>query len=129
MRIPFSPLCAVALTVGVAGGCARSEPWTVEPPVPMSTLPAVSGPIPGGVTLPWRLEGSEPPGRQLVVVVPDADCRTPSGAEVTSTPEAVRVTVWGTARSACPTSRGQHNAIVSVGLPEPLNGRRLVHGG
>ncbi|MDI6102453.1 hypothetical protein QLQ12_27920 [Actinoplanes sp. NEAU-A12] len=128
MHVPFSRLGSVVLTVGLAGGCASSEPRETEPPVPLSTLPAVSGPIPGAVALPWQLEGSEPPGRQLLVVVPGADCRTPTGAEVTSTSETVTVTVWGTARSPCP-SGGRHNAIVGVGLPEPLNGRRLVHGG
>lgn len=128
MRIPFSRIGVVALAVGLTGGCASDEVRRTEPPVPMPTLPAVSGPAPGAVALPWRLEGSEPPGRQLLVVVTGADCRTPTGAQVTSTADAVTVTVWGTERSACPTGGGQHNAVVSVGLPEPLNGRRLEHG-
>ncbi|WP_433367823.1 hypothetical protein ACQPZX_40375 [Actinoplanes sp. CA-142083] len=45
-----------------------------------------------------------------------------------STPETVTVTVWGTERSACPSSRRVDNALVTVRLPEPLNGRRLEHG-
>ncbi|GIE78412.1 hypothetical protein Aph02nite_43620 [Actinoplanes philippinensis] len=128
MHVPLSRLCSAVLAVGLAGGCVRSEPWETETPVPLSPLRAVSGPIPGAVALPWRLEGGEPPGRQLLVVVPGADCRTPIGAEVTSTPGTVTVTVWGTARSACPDG-GRHDAVVGVGLPEPLNGRSLIRGG